>query len=151
MEVKVSVEDYFSRDELKSIVEDEIRNYVYTSVQRYFEHNTYREFVEGVALSAYWEAVEKLGEDTMAKVRWQVRKLIPELSVYSLIDTRYQGGKEVPTHVQEVIDDEAEKMRPEIAERIRAAYRHAIDGDGPGIVADTVEDVLVKALVGGER
>ena len=54
MEVKVNVEDYFDRDELRGIVEDEVRNYVYTSVKSYFEHRSYQQFVEGVALRAYW-------------------------------------------------------------------------------------------------
>ena len=146
MEVKVNIEDYFDRDELRSIVEDEVRNYVYTSVQKYFNHRSYRDFVEGVALRAYWEAVDKMGEDTMWKVRQQVRKLIPELSIFSLIGTCHRHGEEVQTRLQEVIDDEAEKARPEIAERIRAAYGHAIDSDGASIIADAVYEMLTKAL-----
>ena len=82
----------------------------------------------------------------MGKVRRQVRKTIPELSIFSLIGTCYRDGKEVPTRLQEVIDDEAEKMRPEIAERIRAAYSHVVDRDGASIVADAVYEMLTNAL-----
>ena len=92
----------------------------------------------------------QLGEDTLGKVRRQVRKLIPELSIYSLIGTRYVGCRDVPTYLQQVIDEESEKMRPEIQARIRAAYERALDSDGPSIVADAVADMLVKALGGGE-
>ena len=150
MEVKVTVEDYFSAEELRDIVEDEVRCYVGGMVKDYFKHNSYRDFVEGVARDAYWDAVAQLGEDTLGKVRRQVRKLIPELSIYSLIGTRYVGGRDVPTCLQQVIDEEAEKMRPEIQARIRAAYERSVDSDGPAIVADAVADMLVKALGGGE-
>lgn len=150
MEVKVTVEDYFSKEDLRGIVEDEVRCYVTSMVRDYFKHNSYRDFVEGVARGAYWDAVEQLGEDTLGKVRRQVRKLIPELSIFSLIGHSYINGKEVPTHLQQVIDEESEKMRPEIQERIREAYRKAIDSDGPSIVADAVADMLANALRGGE-
>lgn len=150
MEVKVTVEDYFSKEELRDIVEDEVRGYAYGMVKDYFKHNSYRDFVEGVARDAYWDAVCQLGEDTLGKVRRQLRKLIPELSIYSLIGYKYVNGKEVPTRLQQVIDEESEKMRPEIQERIREEYRKAIDSDGPGIVADAVADMLENALRGGE-
>lgn len=115
MEVKVTVEDYFSKEELRGIVEDEVRGYVRGMVKDYFKHNSCRDFVEGVARDAYWDAVGQLGEDTLGKVRRQVRKLIPEPSIYSLIGHKYVNGKEVPTHLQQVIDEESEKMRPEIS------------------------------------
>lgn len=150
MEVKVTVEDYFSAEELRDIVEDEVRFYVGGMVKDYFKYNSYQDFVEGVARDAYWDAVGQLGEDTLGKVRRQVRKLIPEISIYSLIGTRYVGCREVPTYLQQVIDEESEKMRPEIQARIRDAYRKAIDSDGPGIVADAVADMLVDALRGDE-
>lgn len=150
MEVKVTVEDYFSEEELRDIVEDEVRSYVGGMVKDYFRVNRYEDFVKNVALGAYWQAVEELGEDTLWKVRRQVRKLIPELSIFSLIGHNYVDGKDVPTHLQQVIDEESEKMRPEIQERIREAYRKAIDSDGPGIVADAVADMLVDALRGDE-
>ena len=148
MEVKVTVGDYFSAEELRDIVEDEVRGYVGVMVKDYFKHTSYQNFIEGVARDAYWDAVGELGEDTLGKVRRQVRKLIPELSIYSLIGTRYVGGRDVPTCLQKVIDEESEKMRPEIQARIRAAYERALDSDGPSIVADAVEDMLVKALAG---
>ena len=150
MEVKVTIEDYFSKEELRDIVENEVRCYVDGMVKDYFKHTSYRDFVEGVARDAYWDAVGQLGEDTLGKVRRQVRKLIPELSIYSLIGTRYVGGRDVPTYLQQVIDEESEKMRPEIQARIRDAYKKSVDSDGPSIVADAVADMLVKALGGGE-
>lgn len=150
MEVKVAVEDYFSKEELRDIVEDEVRCYVASMVRDYFKHNSYRDFVEGVARDAYWDAVEQLGEDTLGKVRRQVRKLIPELSIFSLIGHNYVNGKDVPTRLQQVIDEESEKMRPEIQERIREACRKTIDSDGHGIVADAVADMLVNALRGDD-
>lgn len=150
MEVKVTVGDYFSKEELRDIVEDEVRCYVVSMVRDYFKHNSYRDFVEGVARDAYWDAVDQLGEDTLGKVRRRVRKLIPELSIFSLIGHNYVNGKDVPTRLQQVIDEESEKMRPEIQGRIREAYRKAIDSDGPGIVADAVADMLVNALSGDE-
>lgn len=150
MEVKVTVEDYFSKEELRDIVEDEVRGYVCGMIKDYFKHNSYRDFVEGVARGAYWDAVGQLGEDTLGKVRRQVRKLIPELSIFSLIGHNYVNGKDVPTRLQQVIDEESEKMRPEIQERIREACRKAIDSDGSGIVADAVADMLVNALRGDQ-
>ena len=56
----------------------------------------------------------------------------------------------MPTYLQQVIDEESEKMRPEIQARIRDAYKKSVDSDGPSIVADAVADMLVKALGGGE-
>lgn len=150
MEVKVTVEDYFSAEELRGIVEDEVRCYVVSMVRDYFKYNSFRDFVEGVARDAYWDAVGQLGDDTLGKVRRQVRKLIPELSISSLIGHKYVNGKEVPTHLQQVIDEESEKMRPEIQERIRAAYERVVDSDGPAIVAQAFEDMLIKALGGDE-
>ena len=35
MEVKITVEDYFSEEELRDIVEDEVRGYVYGMVKDY--------------------------------------------------------------------------------------------------------------------
>ena len=150
MEVKVTVEDYFSKEELRDIVEDEVRSYVGGIVKNYFRINKYETFVKNVAIGAYWQAVDELGEDTLGKVRRQVRKLIPELSIFSLIGHNYVDGKDVPTKLQQVIDEESEKMRPEIQARIRAAYERAVDSDGPSIVAGAVEDMLVKALAGVE-
>ena len=150
MEVKVTVEDYFSKEELRDIVEDEVRCYVGGMVKNYFKHTSYQDFVEGVAREAYWDAVGQLGEDTLGKVRRQVCKLIPKLSIFSLIGHEYVNGKDVPTHLQQVIDEESEKMRPEIQARIRDAYEKAVDSDGPSIVAEAFEDMLVKALSGDE-
>ena len=150
MEVKITVEDFFSKEELRDIVEDEVRSYVGGMVKDYFRVNKYETFVKNVALGAYWQAVDELGEDTLGKVRRQVRKLIPELSIFSLIGHNYVDGKEVPTKLQQVIDEESEKMRPEMQARIRAAYERAVDSDGPSIVAGAVEDMLVKALAGVE-
>ena len=150
MEIKLDVEDYIGREELKEMVEDEVCRYVRDMVDMYFRHHSYADFVKGVATKAYWDAVGKLGEDTMGKVRRKVRELIPEISVYSLTGYTYANGREVKTRLQEIIDEESEKMRPEIAERVRESYRNAIDSDGPGIVADAVEDMLIKALGGDE-
>lgn len=148
MEVKIDIDSYLTEEDIKQIVEDEVREHVIYLVKDYFRINRYENFVKNVALDAYWQAVDELGEDTLGKVRRQVRKLIPELSIFSLIGHHYVDGKEVPTKLQQVIDEESEKMRPEIQERIREAYRKAIDSDGPGIVADAVADMLVNALRG---
>ena len=146
MKIEINVEDYFSSGELKELVEDEVGGYVRRMVERYFQHRSYDDFVKEVATKAYWDAVGKLGEDTMGKVRRKVRELIPEISVYSLTGYTYANGRDVKTRLQKIIDEESEKMRPEIAERIRESYKHAIDSDGPGIVAGTVEDMLINAL-----
>ena len=148
MEVKIDIDSYLTEEDIKQIVEDEVREHVIYLVKDYFRINRYENFVKNVALDAYWQVVDELGEDTLGKVRRQVRKLIPELSIFSLIGHHYVDGKEVPTKLQQVIDEESEKMRPEIQERIREAYRKAIDSDGPGIVADAVADMLVNALRG---
>ena len=150
MEVKIDIDSYLTKEDIKQIVEDEVREHVIYLVKDYFRVNSYENFVKNVALGAYWQAVDELGEDTLGKVRRQVRKLIPELSIFSLIGHNYVNGEDVPTKLQQVIDEESEKMRPEIQARIRAAYERAVGSDGPSIVAGAVEDMLVKALAGGK-
>lgn len=150
MEVKIDIDSYFTHDDIKDMVEDEVRDYVRGEVNRYFKRNRYEDFIANVATQAYWDAVDNLGEDTMFKVRLQVRKMIPNITQYSLIGHRFVNGKETPTRVQQIIDDEAEKMRPEIAEMVRAACGAAVERGGYEIVADTVAGMFADALSRGD-
>lgn len=146
MEVKVDIDRYLPADEIKEIVEDEVRSYVCQLVKDYFRFNRYEDFITSVATKAYWEAVNNLGEDTMGKIRWQVRKVIPKITQYSLLGNEYVNGKEVPKRTQQIINEEAEKLRPEFADMMRAAFRSALDREGPEIVGDTVAYMLRDAL-----
>lgn len=150
MEVKATVEDYFSKEELRYLVEDEVRGYVCDMVKDYFKANRYEDFIKNVALEAYWHAVDELGEDTLGKVRRQVRKLIPKISEYSLIGCHYRNGRDEPTRLQRIIDEESEKLRPEIAKLVRRAVERRVDTESVEKIADAVYCMLVDAL-GGDR
>ena len=148
MEVKIDIESYLTEEDIKQIVEDEVREHVIDLVKEYFKINRYEDFVKNVALGAYWQAVDELGEDTLGKVRRQVRKLIPKISEYSLIGTHYCNGKDVPTRLQQIIDEESEKMRPEIAELVRNTAKRRVDAEAAVRISDAVYCMLIDALGG---
>ena len=148
MEVKIDIESYLTEEDIKQIVEDEVREHVIDLVKEYFKINRYEDFVKNVALGAYWQAVDELGEDTLGKVRRQVRKLIPEISEYSLIGTHYCNGKDVPTRLQQIIDEESENMRPEIVKLVRRTAERRVDADSAERISDAVYCMLMDALGG---
>lgn len=148
MEVRVDIDQYFTEEEVKDLVEDEIRDYVCGLVKKYFLHNSYRDFIIAVARDAYWEAVGKLGDDTMGMVRRQVRKEVMNLSIYSLTGTRHNFStmREEPTALQKVIDEESEKVRPEIAKIVRKAALSKIGSEGADILTDAFYDLISQAF-----
>lgn len=149
MEVKVDIDQYFTEEEVRELVEDEIRDYVGGLVNEYFLHkSSYRDFIVAVARDAYWEAVGKLGDDTMGMVRRQVRKEVMNLSIYSLIGTRYNAStrEDEPTALQRVIDEESEKVRPEIAEMVRSAALSKIGSEGADILTDAFYNLISQAF-----
>lgn len=148
MQVEIDIERYFTEEDIKDIAEDEIRDYVGREVNDYFHRNKYPGFIVDVAKDAFWEAVGKLGDDTMGAVRRQVRKEIMNMSVYSLIGTRFNAttAKEEPTVLQKIIDEESEKMRPEIAGIIREAALSKIGSGGAEILTDAFYNLISQAF-----
>lgn len=146
MEIKINVERYITEDEIREMIRENTEYEISSAVYEYFRKHSYSDFIESVAVRAYWEAVDELGEDTMGKIRRQVRKIIPKLSEYSLLGNEFVNGKTVPKRTQQIVNEEAEKLRPEFAAAIRAAFKSALDSEGPEIVGDTVADMLRDAL-----
>lgn len=148
MDIKIDVEigDYLSRKELQDEVKYAVEEYVRCQVDDYFDTHSYRSFIERVASDVFWRCIEEMGEDTRGAIRNAVRKTILELQPYQLIGTRtnFDTGRQEPTYVQKVINEEAEKLRPEIAGLLRRTMEKAVEDDLPSVCADAVYDLLSK-------
>ena len=105
MEVKIDVSKYIDEDEIKEMIKEDVEYEVGRMVREYFLRRSYESFVEGVAVKAYWEAVDKLGEDTMWKVRTQVRRLIQEMSPCDLVGCA--NRKSAPSRIRQIVCEEA--------------------------------------------
>ena len=138
--------EYLSRDELKDEIRYAVEEYVTREVDDYFNAHTYRDFIMRVASDVFWRSIEEMGEDTRGAIRNAVRKKIVGLQPYQLIgkEHNFNTGKYEPTHVQRVIDEEAEKMRPEIDAMLRSAMNRAIKDDFPAVCADALYDILAR-------
>lgn len=149
MKVEIDIDQYFTEDDVRDLIKDEIRYYVEGIVNDYFLHrSSYSDFIVAVARDAYWDAVGKLDEDTMGMLRRQVRKEVMNLSIFSLIGTKYNfsSHKEEPTALQKIIDEESEKVRPEIAEMIRSSALSKIRSDGADILTDAFYHLVSRAF-----
>lgn len=148
MELKIDVEvgEYLSRDELKDEIRYAVEEYVTREVNDYFGVHRYRDFIRKVASDVFWRSIEEMGEDTHGAIRNAVRKTIVRLQPYQLIGKvhDFNTGKYELTHAQRVIDEEAEKMRPEIDAMLRSAMNKAIKDDFPAMCADALYDILAR-------
>lgn len=148
MELKIDVEvgDYLSREDLEEEIKYAVEDYVAREVDEYFEIHSYRDFIRKVASDVFWRSIEEMGEDTHGAIRNAVRKTIVRLQPYQLIGKvhDFNTGKYELTHVQRVIDEEAEKMRPEIDAMLRSAMNKAIKDDFPAMCADALYDILAR-------
>ena len=153
MEVKIDIERYFTEDDIKELVEDEIREYVREIVNDYFGRWKYRNFVVKVAEDTFWNALEKLGTDTMGAIRNQVRKEILNVKTYQLLGTRtnYSTGREEPTYVQKVINEEAEKMRPEISNILQEKISEKVQDEyAATVLTDAFYDLIEPVFKKGD-
>lgn len=149
MELKIDVEvgDYLSREDLEEEIKYAVEERVAREVSEYFKIHSYRDFIEKTASDVFWRSIEEMGEDTRGAIRNAVRKKIIELQPYQLIGQVYSlatGRREV-TQVQQIINEEAEKMRPEISEMLRSTIRKAVEDDLPTVCADALYDILSRA------
>lgn len=148
MELKIDVEvgDYLSQEDLKDEIKYAVEEYVAREVGEYFKVHRYRDFIRQVASDVFWRSIEEMGEDTRGAIRNAVRKKIVELQPYHLIGTctDFNSGKEIPTYVQGVINEEAEKMCPEIADMLRSAMEDAIEDDLAEVCSTALYDLLQK-------
>lgn len=149
MELKIDVEvgDYLRRDDLEEEIKYAVNEYVIRKVDEYFKIHSYRDFIEKTASDVFWRCIEEMGEDTRGAIRNAVRKKIVELQPYQLIGQVYSlatGRREV-TQVQQIINEEAEKMRPEISKMLRSTIRKAVEDDFPSVCADALYDILSRA------
>lgn len=149
MELKIDVEigDYLSREDLEEEIKYAVEEYVAREVDEYFEIHSYRDFIGKTASDVFWRSIEEMGEDTRGAIRNAVRKKIVELQPYQLIGQVYSlatGRREV-TQVQQIINEEAEKMRPEISKMLRSTIRKAVEDDFPTVCADALYDILSRA------
>lgn len=149
MELKIDVEvgDYLSREDLEEEIKHAVEEYVAREVDEYFEIHSYREFIGKTASDVFWRSIEEMGEDTRGAIRNAVRKKIVELQPYQLVGQVYDigtGRREVAP-VQQIINEEAEKLRPEISNMLRSTIRKAVEDDFPTVCADALYDILSKA------
>lgn len=149
MELKIDVEigDYLSREDLEEEIKYAVKEYVAREVDEYFEIHSYRDFIGKTASDVFWRSIEEMGEDTRGAIRNAVRKKIVELQPYQLVGQMYDigtGRREVAP-VQQIINEEAEKLRPEISNMLRSTIRKAVEDDFPTVCADALYDILSRA------
>ncbi len=149
MELKIDVEvgDYLSREDLEEEIKHAVKEHVAREVDEHFEIHSYRDFIEKTASDVFWRSIEEMGEDTRGAIRNAVRKKIVELQPYQLIGQMYDigtGRREVAP-VQQIINEEAEKLRPEISNMLRSTIRKAVKDDFPTVCADALYDILSRA------
>lgn len=149
MELKIDVEigKYLSSEDLEEEIKYAIEEYVDREVGEYFKIHSYRDFIRKVASDIFWRSIEEMGEDTRGAIRNAVRKKIVELQPYQLVGQVYDTGtgrREV-TPVQQIINEEAEKLRPEISNILRSTIRKAVEDDFPTVCADALYDILSRA------
>lgn len=149
MELKIDVEigDYLSREDLEEEIKYAVKEYVAREVDEYFEIHSYRDFIVKTASDVFWRSIEEMGEDTRGAIRNAVRKKIVELQPYQLVGQMYDigtGRREVAP-VQQIINEEAEKLRPEISNMLRSTIRKAVEDDFPTVCADALYDILSRA------
>lgn len=149
MELKIDVEvgDYLSREDLEEEIKYAVKEYVAREVDEYFEIHSYRDFIGKTASDVFWRSIEEMGEDTRGAIRNAVRKTIVKLQPYQLIGKVYSvaTGRIEVTPVQQIINEEAEKLRPEISKMLRSTIRKAVEDDFPTVCSDALYDILSKA------
>lgn len=149
MELKIDVEvgDYLSGEDLEEEIKHAVEEYVAREVDEYFEIHSYRDFIGKTASDVFWRSIEEMGEDTRGAIRNAVRKTIVKLQPYQLIGKVYSvaTGRIEVTPVQQIINEEAEKLRPEISKMLRSTIREAVEDDFPTVCSDALYDILSKA------
>ena len=149
MELKIDVEvgDYLSGEDLEEEIKYAVKEYVAREVDEYFEIHSYRDFIGKTASDVFWRSIEEMGEDTRGAIRNAVRKTIVKLQPYQLIGKVYSvaTGRIEVTPVQQIINEEAEKLRPEISKMLRSTIREAVEDDFPTVCSDALYDILSKA------
>lgn len=107
MEATIEIKRYFDDEDIKDIVEDEIRGYVRGMVREYFDFNNYCDFVAKVASDVFKDCMDELDGDMIHDIQEKVRASIKDIGVYNLIGTNYswRKGVEEKTEVQKIIDD----------------------------------------------
>ena len=122
MELKIDVEvgDYLSGEDLEEEIKYAVKEYVAREVDEYFEIHSYRDFIGKTASDVFWRSIEEMGEDTRGAIRNAVRKTIVKLQPYQLIGKVYSvaTGRIEVTPVQQIINEEVEKLRPEISKPV---------------------------------
>lgn len=149
MELKIDVEvgKYLSKEDLEEEIKYAIEEYATREVNEYFKIHSYRDFIKQVASDIFWRSIEEMGEDTRGAIRNAVRKKIVELQPYQLVGQVYDigTGKREVAPVQQIINEEAEKLRPEISNMLRSTIRKAVEDDFPTVCADALYDILSRA------
>lgn len=146
MEATIEIKRYFDDEDIKDIVEDEIRGYVREMVREYFDFNNYRDFVAKVASDVFKDCMDELDGDMIHDIQEKVRASIKDIGVYNIIGTNYswRKGVEEKTEAQKIIDEEAEKLRSEVSKMILKAVEKAVDGNVAEIISDAIYDILSK-------
>lgn len=146
MEATIEIKRYFDDEDIKDIVEDEIRGYVRGMVREYFDFNNYRDFVAKVASDVFKDCMNELDGDMVHDIQEKVRVSIKDIGVYNLIGTNYnwRKGTEEKTEVQKIIDEEAEKLRGDVSGIILNAVKTAVNGNVAEIISDAIYDILSK-------
>lgn len=146
MEATIKIKRYFDDEDIKDIVEDEIRGYVRGMVREYFDFNNYRDFVAKVASDVFKDCMDELDGDMIHDIQEKVRASIKDIGVYNIIGTNYswRKGVEEKTEAQKVIDEEAEKLRGDVSGIILNAVKTAVNGNVAEIISDAIYDILSK-------
>lgn len=146
MEATIEIKRYFDDEDIKDIVEDEIRGYVRGMVREYFDFNNYRDFVAKVASDVFKDCIDELDGDMIHDIQEKVRASIKDIGVYNIIGTNYswRKGVEEKTEAQKIIDEEAEKLRGDVSGIILNAVKTAVNGNVAEIISDAIYDILSK-------
>lgn len=89
----------------------------------------------------------------MGAIRNQVRKEILNVKAYQLLGTRrnYSTGREEPTYVQKLINEEAEKIRPEISNILQEKISEQVQDEyAASVLSDAFYELIEPVFKKGD-
>lgn len=145
---EIKVEDYFTEDEIKEIVIDEVRN----SVRCRDEENLTRIITNA---SHYWFhdiVSEVMVDDFNSEIENQVKKVLSEVSSYTIIREGSYGDK--PSKAYLLIQEYVEKHKSILENKVKEKIENLKEFDilsykGREEIADSVSQAIYDVVMRG--
>lgn len=145
---EIKVDDYLTEEEIKEIVIDEVRN----SVRRRDEENLTRIITNA---SHYWFrdiVSEVMGDDFNSEIENQVKKVLSEVSSYTIIREGSYGDK--PSKAYLLIQEYVEKHKSILENKVKEKIENLKEFDilsykGREEIADSVSQAIYDVVMRG--